>query len=59
MLPCSRELLVRLWLDMDVSIPLFFLLWVVWSGRSSEAESLNTDVWVPLFKVSTVAGERI
>lgn len=42
MLPCSRELLLRLWLDMDVSIPLVSLLCVVWGGRCSEAESLNT-----------------
>lgn len=41
-LPCSRELLVRLWLDMDVSIPLVSLLYVVWGGRCSEAELLNT-----------------
>lgn len=41
MLPYSRELLIRLWLDMDVSIPLVPLLCVVWGGRCSETESLN------------------
>lgn len=43
MVPCSRELLVRLWLDTDVSVPLVFLLCVIWGGRCSKAEAPNTS----------------
>lgn len=42
MLLCRRELLVRLCLDTDMSILLVTLLCVVWGGRCSEAEFLNT-----------------
>ena len=43
MVRCVREPLVRLWLDVDVSISLVSLLSVVSGASCCKAEALNTN----------------